>query len=81
METIVYDKLMFVLNTYDDSCKCEQCVSDMMCIALNKLQPRYVNTKTGEVLSKMAKITPQDEIDILNTIIDSYILVKNSPRH
>lgn len=81
MESVVYDKLMHVLNAYEDSCKCEQCISDIMCITLNKIKPKYVNTRTGEVLSKMAKVTAQEEIDILNAICESYAIVRNAPRH
>lgn len=81
MEDVVKGKLMYILSSNDDFCKCDQCVSDVMCLAMNRLTPKYVNTIAGEVMVKMAKISAQDEIDIVNIIMECCILVQKSPRH
>ncbi|MFI3115992.1 MAG: late competence development ComFB family protein [Clostridia bacterium] len=81
MESLVYDKLTYLLKKNGDCCMCDQCVSDMMCIILNKLPAKYVNTKAGEVLSKIKPLSTQEEIDMLNRIMESYNIVKSSPRH
>jgi competence protein ComFB len=35
----------------EDVCKCEDCVLDMVCITLNKLQPRYRVSLMGSIYS------------------------------
>ena len=35
----------------EDICKCEDCVLDMICLSLNKLQPRYRVSLMGTIYS------------------------------
>ena len=35
----------------EDVCKCEDCVLDMVCMSLNKLQPRYRVSLMGSIYS------------------------------
>lgn len=81
MESVVREKIIKTLSEIEGCCMCDQCISDMMCIILNKLPSKYANTKTGEVLTKMSSITKKDEVDIMNLIAESYIIVRDSPRH
>lgn len=81
MENIVEHKIMQVVNKNPEWCSCEQCISDMMCISLNKIKPKYVNTKVGEIMTKNVKISKQDEIDMLAIILESCKIVVNAPRH
>jgi len=53
-EELVYKSLEQELNQIadEDICKCNTCVVDMACLALNKLAPRYRASLLGTIYSK-----------------------------
>lgn len=81
MEDIVSQKLEEMLNSMDDCCKCEKCVTDMLAISLNRIQPKYVSTSAGTVLSKVDTLDVQTMVDMVTKIESAITLVKNNPNH
>ncbi len=81
MESVVYDKLELILEKEEAGCRCEQCMSDVICLTLNKIPPKYVASDAGVLLTKVSVVTHQDEIDILNKIVESLVIVRKNPRH
>lgn len=63
MENIVMEKLAERL-TGINCCKCEKCINDMMAVALNELQPKYVNTRKGELFTRIDATKQQNAIDL-----------------
>lgn len=64
-----------------DICKCEQCCSDIMAIALNNLPSKYVVTNEGETYSKTSILIQQFEIDVISEITKAIEMVRKNPRH
>lgn len=69
------------LLTEMDMCKCEQCYSDIVAIALNNLPTKYVVTDEGETYSKTSILIQQFEIDIISEITKAAEIVGKNPRH
>jgi competence protein ComFB len=65
-----------------DYCKCEQCVEDIKCIALNALPPKYVSTTKGELFTKIdQQMIRQNVLDIDVAVINALEFVHKRPRH
>jgi len=63
-------------------CKCEQCIEDIKCIALNNLPPKYVSTSQGELFSKIdQQMVRQNVLDIDVAVINAIEYVDKRPRH
>ncbi len=63
MENLVMEKLAERLADMD-CCKCDRCINDMLAVALNELQPKYVNTRMGELFTRIDATKQQNTIDI-----------------
>ena len=46
----------------EDICKCEDCVLDMICLSLNKLQPRYRVSLMGTIYSTASDDDFENEV-------------------
>lgn len=55
MESYVFDELERQLSAISDEdiCKCNDCVLDMACLALNNLTPRYRSSLIGSLYAKV----------------------------
>ncbi|GHU59769.1 hypothetical protein FACS1894133_7180 [Clostridia bacterium] len=63
-------------------CKCTQCMDDVLCIALNKLPPKYVSSDKGELFSRVDQmLIRQLSMDTDIALISSIGFVKKHPRH
>lgn len=80
MEEAVTNMLDRVLENID-VCKCPKCKLDIMALALNRLPPRYVVTKEGELFVKVAELQEQFNVDIITAITAAAFVVKNNPKH
>lgn len=80
MEDLVTEKLDEIIDTLG-CCKCEQCRADMVTYALNRLTPKYVNSKAGWAFVKAGTVTNQFEIDLLTVLYEAAEIVKKHPRH
>jgi competence protein ComFB len=80
MEELVSQKLDEVIDSLD-CCKCQQCRKDILAYALNRLTPKYVDTKKGLAFVKVNTMDVQFEIDILTAIYEGVEIVKKHPHH
>jgi len=63
----------------DDICKCHDCVLDMICLTLNRLQPRYRVSLIGTLY---AKVESKDlEKEIADTVAEVLMKVSQNPGH
>lgn len=80
MEEYVQQTLNEVWDSLD-CCKCDQCKTDVISLALNQLKPHYVSTERGKAFVKVNTMSSQFEIDILTAIYEAAKTVKENPRH
>lgn len=80
MELVVRDTLDHCKSSLK-GCTCARCLEDIIAVTLNHLPPKYVVTRTGELLGKVNMIEHQFNVDIVSQIVKSNELVQKSPRH
>ncbi|MGA2384207.1 MAG: late competence development ComFB family protein [Gemmatimonadales bacterium] len=73
-----YDRL---LPAVPGACNCDVCREDVMVYALNRLQPHYVATPAGEVISSVEMEKVQGQADIAVALMDAFRVVASAPRH
>lgn len=81
MEDVVDRMLPKVLESYNEACKCQRCISDIKAIALNQLPPKYVATEAGEVYTKVNELSVQFEADAITALVMAIKKVSQAPRH
>ncbi len=64
-----------------DMCKCEHCRMDIMAIALNKLIPKYIVTREGEVYAKTDLLSRQYRTDVIIQLLKAIDIVSKNPHH
>lgn len=64
-----------------DTCTCNNCLLDIVAIALNNLPPKYIVSEKGELYSKINSLKQQFEVDIITELTKAANIVKNNPRH
>ncbi|SHH61325.1 competence protein ComFB [Sporobacter termitidis DSM 10068] len=62
-------------------CGCEICYADACALALNALQPRYVTTRRGALLSEVDQTRVADSTGITVEVTKAVMKVMQSPRH
>ena len=80
MEDCVIDMIEPVLANLG-CCTCEVCKFDIMAIALNSIQPKYVVTKKGQLYTKLYALQQQFDVDIILAITKAAEMVSKNPRH
>ena len=80
-EEFVFQELEMQLDKIsdDDICKCQDCVLDMICLTLNKLQPRYRVSLMGSLYAKVESGDLEKEIQ--ETVNDVIMKVSQNPGH
>ena len=81
MESFVLQNLDKVLDQFPECCRCEQCRNDIVVWALNHLPPKYVNSKMGDVYTRLDSYWGQDDAEIIMTIAKAVEIVSKHPRH
>lgn len=79
-EELVKDNVLMMIK-YMDMCSCEKCVSDVCALVLNQMQPHYVTTRRGELLTQVTQSVRDKYIDLTVKVVHALQLVKESPRH
>ena len=80
-EHLVFDELEQQLNRIadEDICKCNDCVLDMACYALNHLGPRYRATLTGAIY---ARVVEDDTVKTVAEQVEEAISrISENPMH
>lgn len=80
MEKIVDEKLAEMLKN-EDCCKCEKCLEDMKCFALNKLPAKYVSSHNGELFTKLDATARQLSVDLNIAVSSAIDCVATRPAH
>lgn len=81
MEELVKERLDDAIKEIE-CCDCQKCREDILCISLNALQPRYVSTEKGEVMSKLAQaMRVQRLVDVEVALANAVSFVKKHPKH
>jgi competence protein ComFB len=72
-----YDGL---LPHFPDFCGCETCRGDVLIYALNRVPPRYVNTREGSVMTAIALEKDQARAQIEVIVMQGFKKVASAPR-
>jgi competence protein ComFB len=70
-------KIMKELN----ACDCEVCFANACAIALNELQPKYVTSRKGALLTEITTSTVANQADITVEATKAVLKVMKNPRH
>ena len=81
VEQIVEEIIPSVLKGYSDICKCEKCVSDIKCIALNNLKPAYFDSEMGGVYLKLNSLHTQYKTDVVKETTKAIQIVSQNTHH
>lgn len=81
VEKLVRDCLDEVLELRPGMCRCDKCVADIMAVALNNLQPRYVVSDKGETLAKAAFLDKDLKMALLIAVAEAAERISTNPRH
>jgi competence protein ComFB len=74
----VIDALDKEIDSYE-ICKCEECIMDMVCYALNRLKPNYSASLYGALYSRAEAENLQEEIK--NKVINAIEIVSQNCSH
>ncbi|MDR1674165.1 MAG: late competence development ComFB family protein [Oscillospiraceae bacterium] len=77
MELAVLDKIDEVFSRFN-CCKCERCRNDVMALALNRLQPKYVIAKQETIDAMIEKLAFSE---IISALLKAILVVIANPRH
>ena len=72
-----YDKLRPQLPRF---CGCDTCRGDVLVYTLNRLAPRYVSTRQGEVLTGIALESDQQKATLDVVLLEGFRRVGLAPR-
>ena len=64
-----------------DMCQCEKCFLDVCALVLNKLQPQYVTTEKGILMSKVPTANAKTEMELTVLISRCAKMVSDKPMH
>ncbi len=72
-----YDRLRPAMSGF---CGCRQCRDDVLVFALNRLPPRYVAAREGEVIAGVALQREQARADVSVALMEAFRRVSSAPR-
>ncbi|SHE33654.1 competence protein ComFB [Marinitoga hydrogenitolerans DSM 16785] len=64
-----------------DMCVCDRCRADVIALALNHLNPKYVVTEKGRIFSELETYTFQMRAEVLTEVLKAMEKVKRKPSH
>ena len=79
MEDFVFNELEHQLGAIadEDICKCNDCILDMTCYALNNLQPRYRSSLMGSLYAKVE--TDEVSSNLRSNVSDAIQKISQNP--
>ena len=80
IEELVRREYEQLAPTVEGFCGCDMCRDDVMVYALNRLKPRYVTRRLGEVLTNVDLSEHQPKADVAVILLDGFRVVKATPR-
>ncbi len=79
-EVLLREKIGLVMERMK-VCTCQNCVNDVLALALNTLPAKYVTTDSGKQHLQLDVYKKQHETDVLAALTKACVRVKASPRH
>ncbi len=80
VEIIANEKVVSVMERME-MCACNQCISDVLAIALNALPTMYVTSDAGKQYIQLNAYKKQFETDVSFALMKACMVVKDSPKH
>ena len=80
MEEIVAQEYERLLPSVQRFCGCDECRTDVLVYALNRIPPRYVAKRRGEVITAVRLQGHQNVADISVALLDGFRQVQANPR-
>ncbi|MBR2132923.1 MAG: late competence development ComFB family protein, partial [Oscillospiraceae bacterium] len=79
-EVLVEEKAMKYIKMFG-LCTCPRCVADVKALALNRLPPKYVVMRTGEMIPRITLYEGQFSAAVTAQILTACNAVMQNPRH
>jgi len=79
-EDLVWELYQELIPTAPEAHDCPVCREDVFVYALNRLQPHYVATLKGEVVSRLEMQIGQSHTDATVVMMDAFRFVASNPR-
>jgi competence protein ComFB len=79
-EEVVVDEFERLKPTIDGFCDCAVCRQDVLAYALNRLPPRYVVGRVGEMHSRVNMQRSQEAARVVSVMIQGFQKVKAKPK-
>lgn len=79
VEVVVQRLYEELLPTVEGFCGCTRCRDDVLVYALNRIPPRYVAQRTGEVVTNIAMESDQERARMAVVLMEAFRLVKAGP--
>ena len=79
-DEIVRTSVREVMNN-TDMCRCERCYLDACAIIFNSGYVRFVNTREGELLSKIPDMNTGNRVEMMVQVMHALKLVRDFPHH
>ncbi|HHU22967.1 MAG TPA: late competence development ComFB family protein [Clostridiales bacterium] len=80
MEEFVREKVREAIRNFG-SCDCDVCFLNACAIALNALEPKYVTTTKGALLSQITEMELGNQTNILVECTKAVMKVMKNPHH
>lgn len=62
-------------------CSCDQCIADILAIALNRIPANYATSDTGYSFVKAKYFDRQSQMDVVKEVAKAVQIVAAAPRH
>ncbi len=72
-----YERLRPQLPTF---CGCDTCRGDVLVYALNRLSPRYVSTRQGEIITGLSLSSDQEKAKLDVVLLEGFRRIGLAPR-
>ena len=79
-EEVVSDEFEKLKPTIDGFCDCAVCSQDVLAYALNRLPPRYVVGRLGEMHSRVHMQRSQEVARVASVMLQAFQQVKKNPK-
>lgn len=81
MEEFVIELLPKVIKLYPNMCTCDECLNDIVALALNNLKPRYVHTNKGDIYTRLNIYQLDSYTSVINALAQATQIVSQHPHH
>lgn len=79
-EEVVADEFESLKPTIDGFCDCAVCRQDVLAYSLNRLPPRYVVRRLGEMHSRVNMQRSQEVARVASVMLQAFQQVKTQPK-